>query len=232
MNSSKIVMEAKAFLHPGQQRRRLLMAVLGVVICAISVAFFKQAAFGTDPFQCLCNGLDAVIPIGFGTLYVLINIVLLVVVLLLDRHYIGVATFINLFLTGYIIEFCEKGIHAAFGDPTMAMRIVYLAIGIVVMCIASALYFTADLGVSTYDFIALYLSKKQNRVPFRFVRIGTDLICVLTGFLLGYRAGIGTIITAFFMGPLITFFNRTIAEPMLRGGKDSEQMVTVKGERG
>ena len=33
--------------------------------------------------------------------------------------------------------------------------------------------------------------------------------------------GIGTIITAFFMGPLITFFNVHVAQPML--GKPKEQ---------
>jgi uncharacterized membrane protein YczE len=28
--------------------------------------------------------------------------------------------------------------------------------------------------------------------------------------------GIGTILTAFFMGPLIDFFNRTVSRPMLK----------------
>lgn len=217
MNFSEWLSAAKTYLQPGRQRRRLLMAVLGVVTCAVSVAFFKQAAFGTDPFQCMCNGLDLVVPIGYGTLYVLINAVLLIAVLLLDRHYIGVGTLINLFLYGYIVEFCEKGIYAVFGDPSMALRIGYLAFAVVVMCIASAIYFTADLGVSTYDFIALYLAKKQSKVPFRFIRIGTDLICAAIGFALGYIPGIGTIITAFFMGPLISFFTRRIAQPMLNG---------------
>ena len=127
------------------------------------------------------------------------------------------ATFINLFLTGYIVEFSEATIHRIFGDPTMAMRIAYLAIGIVVMCLASALYFTADLGVSTYDFIALHLAKRQSRVPFKLIRITPDLICVGIGFAFGYIPGIGTIITALFMGPLIAYFNRKIAEPLLYG---------------
>ncbi len=209
---------ALAFVRPGEKRRRLCMAAAGVVICALSVGFFKQAAFGTDPFQCMCNGLDNVIPLSFGTLYVVICLVLLAAMLLIDRHYIGIATFINLFLTGYIVEFSEATIHRIFGDPTMAMRIAYLAIGIVVMCLASALYFTADLGVSTYDFIALHLAKRQSRVPFKLIRIGTDLVCVAIGFALGFVPGVGTIITAFFMGPLITFFNVHVAQPLLRGG--------------
>ena len=117
---------ARTFFRPGEQRRRLMMAVLGVVICAASVALFKQAAFGTDPFQSMCNGLNRVIPISFGTLYVLINAVLLVAVLVFDRHYLGVATLINLFLTGYIVDFCEQTLHRRAGEPAMAGRIVYL----------------------------------------------------------------------------------------------------------
>ena len=208
---------AQAFFRPGEQRRRLMMAVLGVVICAASVALFKQAAFGTDPFQSMCNGLNRVIPISFGMLYVLINAVLLVAVLVFDRHYLGVATLINLFLTGYIVDFCEGLLRRLAGEQSMAGRIVYLIAGIVLMCAASSLYFTADLGVSTYDFVALYLSKIQQKVPFRLVRILTDLVCVSVGFALGFAPGVGTLVTAFFMGPLISYFNVHLAEPMRSG---------------
>ena len=88
---------------------------------------------------------------------------------------------------------------------------------VVIMCLASALYFTGDLGVSTYDAIALTLSEKKGW-DFRIVRVVSDLICTLTGTLLGVMPGIGTIITAFFMGPLIAFFRKTVADP-LRFGK-------------
>ena len=217
MNFPSLRRRAGAIWAPGEPRRRLLMAVLGVVVSAVSAAFFKQAAFGTDPFQSLCNGLHLVVPLDFGTLYVLINAVLLIAVVALDRHYLGVATLINLFLTGYIIDFSEKLLRSLFGAPTMAGRIVYLALGVVVMCAASALYFTADLGVSTYDFIALYLAKIQKKVPFRIVRILTDLLCVSVGLALGFVPGAGTLITALFMGPLIAYFNVHLAEPMRYG---------------
>ena len=219
MDANTLKARLMAFFRPGLQRRRLLMTFFGVIVSGISVAFFKESNFGTDPFQCMCNGLDRVIPIDFGTLYLCINLVLLVVVFLMDRHYIGVATFINLFLLGYLIDFSQKTLHSVFGDPSMALRIVYITIGIVVMCLASALYFTADLGVSTYDFIALHLAKRQNKVPFRLIRIGTDLICVAIGFALGFVPGIGTIITAFFMGPLISLFNERVAQPLRYGKK-------------
>lgn len=207
-------MDIRQYFRPGQPRRRLMMTFLGVLTCALSVGMFKQAGFGTDPFQCLCNGLDRVIPIDFGTLYMLINLALLGVVFIMDRHYIGIATFINLFLMGYIIDFSEHTLMRLIPRPSMAVRIVYIAVAIVVMCVGSSLYFTANLGVSTYDSIALHLADRKI-APFRFIRITTDLICVGLGFAMGYVPGVGTIITALFMGPLISYFNRTIAEPML-----------------
>ena len=72
------------------------MSLFGVIICAISVGIFKLAAFGVDPFQAFMSGMDQLIPIEFGTLYVIVNAILLLFSLIADRHNIGIATFINL----------------------------------------------------------------------------------------------------------------------------------------
>ena len=114
-----------------------------------------------------------------------------------------------------------------FPDPTVIGCFGLLAVGVVIICFSSALYMTADLGVSTYDAVAIVMAGKWKVAKFKYCRIMTDLVCVLTGcglFLLGGGAmkdiptiaGIGTIITAFFMGPLIEFFNVTVARPMLK----------------
>lgn len=207
--------------------RRVLMSLAGVLICAVSVGIFKLAALGVDPFQSLMSGLDALIPISFGTLYVLVNAILLIFSLVFDRHNIGIATFINLFLLGYITQFTLQLLQAVFPAPSLLLRIIFLGVGIVVLCFGSSLYMTADLGVSTYDAVAIVLSRKWKLGKFQYCRIGADLTCVILGcgiFLLAggsFReiptiAGVGTIITAFFMGPLIQFFNEKIAMPLLR----------------
>ncbi len=216
-----------------QRTKRILMSVLGVVICGLSVGMFKHAAFGVDPFQGLMSGLDACIPIRFGTLYVIANVVLLLFALLLDRRKIGLATLINLFLLGYIAEGSQRCLQALLPGAGLAARLLLLLAGIVIMCLASALYFTADLGVSTYDAVALIWSEKQSRVAFPICRVICDLACVALGVLLcraaGFSlrqitgvAGIGTIITAFFMGPLIAFFNVHVARPFLYGRGQGE----------
>jgi len=209
-----------------KNKRRIGMSLFGVIICAISVGIFKIAALGVDPFQSFMAGLDKMIPISFGTLYVIVNAVLLLFSIIADRHNIGIATFINLFLLGYITEWTYEFLQTVFVDPSLPIRIACLIIGIVIICFGSAFYMTADLGVSTYDAVAIVMSVKWNLGKFKFIRIATDLVCVILGvtfFLLAGGkvnqiitiAGAGTIITAFFMGPLIEFFNEKIARPFL-----------------
>jgi uncharacterized membrane protein YczE len=208
------------------RNKRILMSVFGVVICGISVGFFKRATFGVDPFQTFISGMDAVIPISFGTLYVIINICLLLFSLINDRHRIGIATVVNLFLLGYIADYSHQFLLWCIPKAGLLTRILLLLIAIVVMCLSSAFYFTADLGVSTYDAVSLIISGKWKVAPFKYCRIASDLVCVIVGVLLYFLSGqplsglaemvgIGTIITAFFMGPLIEFFNIHVAQPFL-----------------
>ena len=169
------------------------------------------------------SGLDAVIPIRFGTLYVIVNILLLLFPLLMDRHKIGLATFINLFLLGYVVEFSQSLCAQLFPALGLGGRALLLVSALVPLSLASSLYFTADLGVSTYDAVSLIWSERQSRIPFRYCRIICDSVCVAAGALLCTAGkvkvagvvGIGTIVTAFFMGPLIEFFNRKVAIPFL-----------------
>ena len=206
--------------------RRIAMSLFGVIICAISVGIFKIAALGVDPFQSLMSGLDQLIPINFGTLYVIVNVVLLTFALIADRHYIGIATFINLFLLGYITQFTFDFLRTIIVNPSMVTRIICLVIGIVIICFGSAFYMTEDLGVSTYDAIAIIISSTWKIGKFQYVRICTDIVCVVAGAILFLIAGgkvlqiptiigVGTIITAFFMGPLIEFFNVKMARPFM-----------------
>lgn len=210
--------------------KRILMSVLGVIVGGISVGFFKLAAFGVDPFQSFMSGMEKLIPIDFGTLYVIVNACLLLFALVFDKHYINIATMVNLFLLGYVVDFSHNTLLTIFPEASMVVRIICFIFGFVVLCFASSLYMTADLGVSTYDAIALILTNKWKLGKFKYIRIATDLVCVILGavlFILGKGEfkdiptfiGVGTILTAFFMGPLIDFFNRKIAIPMLEKNK-------------
>lgn len=207
--------------------KRLLMSLFGVLVCAFSVGMFNLAAFGVDPFQCFAQGLHLPLraQLSYGSFYFLLSIAFLLIVFAWDKHYLGMATFINMFLTGYIVDYSFRLLKLIFpGELSLGFRALLLLLAVVIMCFGSALYFTADLGVSVYDALALIMAEKKIRLygrilPFKLIRVCTDLVCVLIGMLFGKLPGIGTLLTAFFMGPLISFFNDTVARPLLYGKK-------------
>ena len=200
-----------------EKTRRILMTVCGISLNGIAVGMFNFSDFGMDPFQVFAHGLWSLVSIGFGTFYMMLNLVLLAGMFFMDRGRIGLGTFINLFLLGYVAEFSGWVWDTLLPRPGLALKCIFLVTGILLISLAAALYFTADLGVSTYDVIALYLDDRT-RFPFQYLRIATDIICVVIGFSLHATVGIGTLVTAFFMGPVIAFFRKYVSEP-LRYGK-------------
>lgn len=203
--------------------KRIFMAVFGVSLAGVSVGLFKLSLFGTDPFQCLVTGIWNVVRIGYGTLYTILNLAMLVGIFFINRKYIGIATFINIFGTGYIAQFATSFFGRFFTGAGLGVRIALLVCGLALMCFASAFYYTAELGVSTYDAVALILADRKV-AKFRYCRIGADLVCVLIGVLLKATVGVGTLLTAFCMGPLIEFFNKCAARPFLYGkGRPREE---------
>lgn len=202
--------------------KRILMTVFGVLIGGFCVGMFSFSQMGVDPFQVLAHGIWMKTPLTFGNLYTIVNAIMLIAIIILDRKKIGLGTVINIFLLGYVVDFSTNLWTRLIPDPSLVIRIAFLIVAIVVICFGSSLYFTANMGVSTYDAVALMMSEKQKVVKFKYCRIFTDLICVIIGFILGanFKSGytqVGTIITAFFMGPIISFFNNKVAIPFLYG---------------
>lgn len=228
-------MEEKKEVRPGTRRltaqmwRRILMTLVGVSISGVSVGLFSTSNLGFDPFQAFAHGTWMAVNRGlgldlsYGTYYMTISLIMFAVFAVLNRKLLGLGTLFNLFLVGYIADFSGFLCQTLFPDPDLLTRSLLLAVGIVTMCFAMAMYFVADLGVSVYDAVALTITERQPKFKFHWCRIVCDCICVAIGFYCGAAVGIGTVISAFFMGPLIDFFRRTVARPMRYGRKGAEQ---------
>ena len=204
------------FMKRDHMLMRIILCITGVMICGIAVGFFKFAAFGVDPFTSFVSGVDVATPVEYGLLYIIINAVLLTVSLIFDRRMIGLGTIVNLFFVGYLAQYSELFLKSLLPD-NLVSRIICLIIGVLGLCFSLGLYVPADLGVSTYDAVALIMANKWHILKFKYDRIITDLICVIAGGILFIVSGnpfseitaiigIGTLITAFCMGPLVDFF--------------------------
>ncbi len=199
--------------------RRTLMTLTGQIILGTGAGLLRSSSLGTDPYQCFTRAVASISVFDYGTTFIIINAVCLVLMVIFARSYIGVSTFFNMFLLGYIIDYSAAATVSLFPPETMPVKLLLLFSALIFICFGSALIFTSDLGVSTYDWIALRIADAQTRISFKWIRVFTDLMCVLIGLCFSIIPGIGTVITAFALGPVIAFFRKYVTEPLLGGKK-------------
>ncbi len=193
---------------------KILMTTIAVLIRGFCVSMFKMSLFGTDPLQCFVAGLSNVFPVSHGMMYLIVSVAILVFIFIFGKKYIGIATIINLFLLGYIVDLSHGILLYFFGEIGLVLRVVFLLFGVLLLGLAAAMFFTADLGISTYDAVALII-QDMKIARFTYARVVGDVICTGVGFFLGAPIGVGTVITAFFMGPIIAWMRKHITDPML-----------------
>lgn len=214
--------------------KRMLMMVVGNFFIGVAVSLFRLSSFGTDPYTTMNLGISGFINMQFGIYQLIINIFLLGFVWLFGRSHIGSGTVVNMVCIGFIADFFVYLYgNMIDGTLTYSMRISIMLIAVLIAGIAVALYITADLGVAPYDAMALIIAKVTNdKVPFAWARIMTDVTCVVIGFSFGATVGIGTVITAFFTGPIVQFFKVHVAEPMLRSRSITDQKAAINVSKG
>lgn len=206
--------------------KRTVFSLLSVVIMGFGTALFNVSGFGVDPFTSMNMSVSASLGIRFGTYQLIVNTaILLYVVIVAHRGLVGMGTVFNMVGVGYACElFSSLLMPVVKQNNSLSIRIPLLLAGIVVLCFACSLFFTANIGVGPYDALGFMLSR-FSKLPYKWVRVITDLAVVLIGLFASgslrsvlngnfsgiQNVGIGTVITAFCMGPLIHFFNKTIS---------------------
>ena len=209
-------------MDKGKITKRIIMMIIGNVILGMGAGMLRAADFGVDPYQCFVLGIDNLLKLGYGTTFVVVNAVFLVLMLVFARRMLNLGTLVNMFFLGYIIDFSHSICMNITPLPSVLVRVVYFIVSILLITFSSAVIYTADMGVSTYDWIALKTAEVQKIVSFKWCRVGTDLICVIIGLVFSIIPGIGTIVTAFPLGPLVSFFRTYCSEPFLYGKADRE----------
>ncbi len=195
--------------------RRLLGMLIGNYIVGIGCALFKWAAVGNDPYSAGSMALAAFFGIQYGVFNMLYNIMFFILQLIWGRRYIGIGTIVNWFGLGFFTQWTFSLLRL-MGDPvTWPQKIVVMAIGIVVICLGLSLYQTSDTGLAPYDSLSIMMEHYWH-IPYFWCRMITDCISVLVCFLAGGLLGIGTLVCAFGLGPIIHLFNIHFSERLLR----------------
>jgi uncharacterized membrane protein YczE len=196
-------------LRAGRHLRRWLQLVVGLVVAALSIAMMVEAHLGLDPWNVLHEGLVKHLGLSFGTVTVISGLVVLLLWIPL-RQPLGVGTIVNAVLVGALVD------GALWLVPTpdeLWLRVMFLLVGVVLCGAAGAVYLGSHLGPGPRDGLMTGLVARTRR-SIRLVRTTLEASVLAVGFLLGGTVGIGTVVFAFAIGPLVQFFLPRVATPL------------------
>ena len=181
--------------------RRLIQLFAGLSLYGASMALMLRAALGLDPWDVFHQGLAGHVGLSFGMLVNAVGaLVLLLWIPLRQRP--GVGTIANVLVIGTAVDLTML-VLPSFDD--LAVRAVMLAVGVVLNGIAGALYIGAGLGPGPRDGLMTGLVRRTGW-SIRRVRTGIEFAVLGLGWLMGGTVGVGTVLYAFAIGPLVQFF--------------------------
>ena len=187
--------------------RRIPVLVISVVLMGLCVALFEKARVGTDP--CTVFNLSMAQNVlhwqNLGTWQLLFNLVLLAVILLLrEGRCIGLGSLANMVLVGYSRDFFKPIVETLLPGEveSLLVRGAVFVPAMVLFLVAVAFYMVVELGTAPYDAMSQIISRRT-KLPFVVVRVTYDIVITAIGFLLGGQIGVFTVLSCFFLGPVI-----------------------------
>lgn len=194
------------------------VALIGVFLCGVGVAFNNCAGLGNDSIGILYDGIRNAMGLTaeqLGMVSNVINISLLLLMLVIGRKYVSVGTMIYLIPYGTCVSIGITLYNMLAMSDAMPVRIIFAVCGCLLICIGVALFITADIGVDPMTGLVLVLVDTVKK-EYRLVKIGFDITMIIIGFLLGGKAGVVTLVTGVLVGPCIQFFNQTFIKLLVK----------------
>lgn len=199
--------------------KSVLIALIGVLLVGVGVAFNNCAGLGNDPVGIVYDGIRNVTGMGaeqLGLASNIVNLSLALLVFFTGRKYISVGTLVYFLPYGF---FVELGIllYQFLAPETggLAVQIAFSVVGCLLLYLGVAVYITMDIGVDPFTGIVLVIRDAVKK-EYRIVKIIFDITMIILGTVLGGKLGAVTIITALTAGPVIQFFSEELHRILIR----------------
>ncbi|MFF0630925.1 YitT family protein [Nocardia sp. NPDC004151] len=178
--------------------RRLLALYIGLWLYGLSMAVMIRAALGLDPWDVFHQGVADHVPLSFGTVVAITGAAVLLAWIPL-RQRPGLGTVSNVVVIGISVDAGLWLLPELHGLP---IRFAAMAAAVVLNAIATVLYIGAGMGPGPRDGLMTGLVRRTGR-PVWLVRTGLEATVLSVGWVLGGSVGVGTVVYAFGIGPLI-----------------------------
>jgi uncharacterized membrane protein YczE len=186
----------------GGYAARAASLVFGLFLFALAIVLILESKLGLSPWDVLNQGISKHTPLSFGVANIAVGITVLFIGWSLGGRP-GVGTVANAVLVGAFIQLLTS-VHGLtrLAHDSLGLRVVLLVAGIALIGPASAFYICADLGAGPRDTLMLVGARRTHR-RVGLVRGALELCALAAGIVLGGTFGVGTVLFALLVGPIV-----------------------------
>lgn len=182
---------------------RLTQLVVGLVGYGASLAFLVESSLGASSWNVFAEGVSLRTGLTFGWATNLTAVVVLLFWIPL-RELPGLGTFLNAVLVGTSADVVA---HFLQTPTSIQQQLTYYLLGLLMLTFFDAAYLGARFGSGPRDGL-MTGAVRVFRKPVWMVRTGIEIVVLFFGWLLGGTVGLGTLLIALLMGPLVQQFLR------------------------
>jgi uncharacterized membrane protein YczE len=202
---------------------RLPGLLAGLVLFGVGIAMMAQAGLGLGPWEVFHQGVGHLVGLQLGTVSILVGIPILAAWWPLGERP-GVGTLLNIAFIGTATNVALGFVPAAQG---LVQQVPMMLAGVVTIAVGSGLYLASDLGPGPRDGLMTGLHLRFGW-SIRRARTAIELTVLAAGFLAGGTIGLGTVVFALGIGPLVQVALRVFD----REGRVSRRRRAVLEARG
>lgn len=188
-------------LRAGRLTYRVVQLLIGLMLYGVSMGFMIRSMLGQMPWDVLHFGMATHLPFTIGQIIIGVSFLVLLLWIPL-RQMPGLGTVLNAVMVGLATDVMLSVLAA---PDSLATRIAFMTVGILLNAVATALYIGAQLGPGPRDGLMTGLSRRTG-LSIRLVRTTLEVSVVVLGWFLGGVFGVGTVLYALAIGPLTQQF--------------------------
>ncbi|WP_312227481.1 hypothetical protein [Pseudescherichia sp.] len=178
--------------------RRLLQLYIGLTFYGVSTAMFIRADLGADPWNVFHLGVAQLLSLNIGVVMIAVGaLVLLLWIPLRQRP--GLGTISNVVIIGLA---ADAALTLMPPLASLLARSLVLIAAVVVNALATGMYIGAGFGAGPRDGLMTGITARTGW-SVRAVRTAIEVSVLLLGCVMGGNFGVGTVLYALAIGPLI-----------------------------
>ena len=178
--------------------RRLLQLYIGLALYGVSTAMFVRADLGADPWNVFHLGVANLLSMNIGVVIIAVGVLVLLAWIPL-RQRPGFGTLSNVIMIGLA---ADAALLVIPGFESLLARSGLLVSAVILNALATSLYIGAGFGAGPRDGLMTGIHARTGW-PVRRIRTAIEVSVLLIGWLLGGTVGVGTVLYALAIGPLI-----------------------------